>query len=143
MTQKAIAETLGYLLVQICKAHRTKAQELLSEVGLHTGQEMLLLQLWRGDGCTHSELAEELCNQPATVTRMVDRLASAGLVQRQDDAEDRRVSRVYLTAEGQALQQPVENVWQRLEDMSFANLTLEEQVLLRRLLLQVFENIGD
>lgn len=141
--QKPITETLGYLLVQICKAHRAKAQELLSQVGLHTGQEMLLLQLWHEDGCTHSELAEELCNQPATVTRMVDRLASAGLVQRQDDTEDRRISRVYLTEAGQALQQPVEGVWQQLEDMSFANLTLEEQVLLRRLLLQVFENIGD
>lgn len=140
---KPIAETLGYLLAQICKAHRSKAQELLSEVGLHTGQEMLLLQLWDEDGCTHSELAEELCNQPATITRMVDRLASAGLVQRKDDAEDRRISRVYLTVEGEALQQPVEDVWQQLEDLSFANLTLDEQVLLRRLLLQVLENIGE
>ena len=141
MTQKAIPETLGYLLVQICRAHRGKAQERLSQIGLHTGQEMFLLRLWRQDGQTQTELADEICVQPATITRMIDRLAHAGLVERRTDAEDRRVSRVYLTKEGRALQQLVENIWHELEQQSFANLTLDEQVLLRRLLLQVHENL--
>lgn len=142
MTQKAIPETLGYLLAQICRAHRGKAQEHLSQIGLHTGQEMFLLRLWRKDGQSQTELADEICVQPATITRMIDRMANAGLVERRIDTEDRRVSRVYLTKAGRALQQSVENIWHQLEQQSFANLTLDEQVLLRRLLLQVYENIG-
>jgi DNA-binding MarR family transcriptional regulator len=142
MTQKAIPETLGFLLAQICRAHRGKAQEKLFQIGLHTGQEMFLLRLWRKDGQTQTELADEICVQPATITRMIDRLAKEGFVERRDDAEDRRVSRVYLTEAGRALKQPVEDVWHELEQESFANLTLDEQVLLRRLLLQVFENLG-
>lgn len=141
MRQKAIPETLGFLLAQICRGHRGKAQERLSQIGLHTGQEMFLLRLWRKDGQTQTELADEICIQPATITRMIDRLTKEGLVERQEDAEDRRVSRVYLTEAGRALRQPVEDIWHELEQESFANLTLDEQVLLRRLLLQVRENV--
>jgi len=143
MRQKPITETIGYLLVQVCKAHRGKAQELLSKVELHPGQEMLLLRLWPGDGLTQSELAEDLCIRPATVTRMLDRLAKKGLVERRTDAEDQRVSRVHLTDEGWSLRGPIEDVWHELEALSLANLTLDERVLLRRLLLQVYENLAE
>lgn len=137
-----ISNTLGGLLVQICRAHRNKAQELLARIELYPGQEFLLINLWPQDGLTHSEVAETLCVQPATVTRMLDRLVKAGLVQRRPDEQDQRVSRVYLTEAGRGLLGPIEQAWQKLEAISFANLTLEERVLLRRLLLQVNENLG-
>src|SRR5215510_10922216 len=94
----AVAESLGYLVAQICKAHRNRAQALLqAQVSLHVGQEMLLLHLWQSDGITQSELAEDICVQPATLTRSLDRLTQMGLVERRVDAQDQRVSRVYLT----------------------------------------------
>jgi DNA-binding MarR family transcriptional regulator len=142
MTEKTINKSIGYLLVQICRAHRNKAQELLSRLNLYPGQEFLLINLWPEDGLTHSDVAESLCVQPATVTKMLDRLVKGGLVQRQQDTDDQRVSRVYLTEKGRDLLRPIEQVWDELEQISFANLTLEERVLLRRILLQVNENLG-
>ena len=139
--KKPITETISYLLAQVCKAHRGKGQELLSDLDLHLGQEMLLLRLWPRDGQTQSELADDLCISPATITKTLDRMSKAGLVERRTDSEDQRVSRVYLTNEGQLLQEPVEGVWHELETQILANLTLEEQILLRRLLLQVYENL--
>jgi MarR family transcriptional regulator, organic hydroperoxide resistance regulator len=137
----AITETLSYLLVQIARAHRNRAQELLNGIELHVGQELLLLHLSLGDGTTQSELAGEICVQPATLTRSLDRLTRAGLVERRVDTEDQRISRVYLTEEGRALQAPIERIWRELEAWSFANFTLEERLLLRRLLLQVYTNV--
>lgn len=142
MAEIQISDSIGALLVQICKAHRNKAQELLSRIDLYPGQEFLLLNLWPEDGLTHSEIAESLCVQPATVTKMLDRLVRTGLVRRQQDFNDQRVSRVYLTERGRKLLQPIEQLWDELEQISFANLTLEERLLLRRLLLQVYENLG-
>lgn len=139
--QKQITETISYLLAQVCKAHRGKGQELLSDLDLHLGQEMLLIRLWPRDGLTQSELADDLCISPATITKTLDRMSKAGLVERRTDSEDQRVSRVYLTNEGYSLQEPVEEVWHELETQCLANLTLEEQILLRRLLLQVHENL--
>ena len=138
---KPITETISYLLAQVCKAHRGKGQELLSELDLHLGQEMLLIRLWPRDGLTQSELADNLCISPATITKTLDRMSKAGLIERRTDSEDQRVSRVYLTNEGKLLQEPVEGVWHELEAQCLANLTLEEQILLRRLLLQVYENL--
>jgi MarR family transcriptional regulator, organic hydroperoxide resistance regulator len=142
---QTITETLGYLTVQICKSHRNKAQELLGQLEpkLHVGQEMLLLQLWTADGISQSELAEEVCIQPATLTRSIDRLSQVGLVERRIDDTDQRVSRVYLTDAGRAMHESIERVWYELEALSFANLTAEERVLLRRLLLQVYANLQE
>ena len=142
MTQKTISETTGALLAQICRAHRNKAQELLSRIDLHPGQEFLLTNLWAQDGLTQSEIAADLCVQPATLTRMLDRMVRAGLVQRHTDADDQRVSRVYLTEKSRRLLQPVQQAWQELEEISFANLTPEERDLLRRILLQVYANLS-
>lgn len=141
MTNQPIQETISYLLAQTCKAHRAMADRLLAETGLHVGQEMILLCLWYEDGLTQTELGERLCIQAATVTKMLTRMAQAGLVERQGDARDQRISRVYLTDKGRNAQEQVEAVWQHLEQCITASLSIEERLLLRRLLMQVYANI--
>ena len=141
MTETTLTELLGYQLVQVCKAHRNKAESLLSEIGLHAGQEVILHHLWHEDGQTQSNLVDELCVQPATVTKSLDRLESAGLVRRRADAEDRRVSRVYLTDAGRSLHRQIENIWLEVEAASFGVLTAEEQETIRRLLQKVLKNL--
>lgn len=142
MTRETISESTGYLIAQACKRHRKKAGELLSAIDLHVGQEMFLLQLWKRDGLTHSELADGLGVEPATITRMLDRMEHSGLVQRDKDLEDRRVSRVFLTQTGRALQEPVQDIWQALEEISMVDFSVEERLLLRRLLMQLVDNLA-
>ena len=110
MEQEAITESTGYLLAHVCKTHRNKASELLAAIDLYVGQEMFLLQLWQRDGLSLSEMAELVHVQPATASRMLDRLEAAGLVKRRQDSEDGRVSRIFLTQEGHNLREPVRNV---------------------------------
>jgi DNA-binding MarR family transcriptional regulator len=136
-----IPETIGYLLVQIARAHRAKAQGLLARHGLYPGQEILLMHLGDCDGLMHSEIAQRLDITPATVSKIVDRMEVGGLVRREADPADQRISRVYLTAHGQKLNKPIEAVWAELESVSFANMTTEERILLRRLLMQVLKNL--
>lgn len=138
----AIPETISYLLVQVARAHRAKAQELLGRLGLHPGQEMLLFQLWGADGLTHSEIAAQCDITPATVSKMVDKMETAGYIQRRPDAADQRVSRLYLTPAGRDLRAAVDAAWKELEEASIAHLTLEERLLLRRLLAQMAANLG-
>lgn len=142
MSPEAISESTGFLIAQVCKMHRNKASELLSTIDLYVGQEMFLIQLWQREGLTLSEMADNLCVQPATITRMLDRMEKAGLVERRKDFGDQRVSRIFLTETGRALHEPVHHLWSELESASMADFTLEEKVLLRRLLLQVYENLS-
>ena len=140
----SIKGTTGYMLAQACKFHRQRAEVLLNEIGLHVGQEMLLSGLWEKEGLTQTELADYVMIQPATVTNMLQRLERAGIVERRPDAEDQRISRVYATKKGRGLEEAVKEQWGKLEQESFAGFSVEERVLLRRLLLQVYRSLtGD
>jgi DNA-binding MarR family transcriptional regulator len=134
-------ESINFLLNMICRAQRGKMSEALTEIGLYAGQEMFLWHLWRQDGLTQSQMVERMCVQPPTVSKMLDRLEKVGLVERRPDSEDSRISRVYLTEQGHRSQRAVRDVWTDLEQRIAAGLNVEERIVLRRLLLQVHENL--
>ena len=143
MTQDAPQkETVGYMLAQACKLHRQRADVLLNEIGLHVGQEMILGALWDNEGVTQTELADLLLIQPATVTNALRRLEREGYVDRREDPDDQRISRVFSTEEGRNLKGAIQEKWGQLERESFGGLTAEEGLLLRRLLLQVYQNLA-
>jgi DNA-binding MarR family transcriptional regulator len=64
-------------------------------------------------------------------------------VVRHKDLDDQRVSRVYLTEAGRNLLQPVAEMWAELETRILDDFTLEERVLLRRLLIQLYSNLTE
>ncbi|RUA03109.1 MAG: MarR family transcriptional regulator [Candidatus Poseidoniales archaeon] len=138
MTQTiSIKGTVGYALARACKLHRQRAEELLTEIGLHVGQEMLLAALQDNDGMTQSDLAELLMIQPSTVTNSLRRLERDGIVGRVADSEDQRITRVHMTDKAQSMMESVGCQWAKLEESAFSGFTVEERVLLRRLLMQV------
>jgi MarR family transcriptional regulator, organic hydroperoxide resistance regulator len=56
-----------------------------------------------GEPCSQRELAQCLHFDASNVTDIVDRLEARGLVVRTVDAHDRRIRRLVLTAEGEAV----------------------------------------
>jgi DNA-binding MarR family transcriptional regulator len=64
-----------------------------------------MLVLWEGDGITVSELGERLFLDSATLTPLLKRLQTAGLVQRTRGTRDERQVIVTLTDEGRALRE--------------------------------------
>jgi DNA-binding MarR family transcriptional regulator len=135
-------EALDFLLAQVCRLHYVRAQELLDAIGIYRGQPPVLYVLHEQEGLTQSELAARLEVAPATVTKMLQRLERAGFVQRQIDREDQRVSRVYLTDAGRSIQADVVAALGRLAAETFGGFTIEERVILRRLLVDMRENLG-
>ncbi len=139
---RSIEETTGYLLAKVCRAHRGNVGALLSGVGLHVGQEMVLLELWKEDGLKGGELADRLGVEPPTVTRTIRRMESCGFVERRPDPADARSYRVHLTEKGHALEEPVARIWEEAENKALQNISPEEALVLRRLLARLRENLG-
>lgn len=135
--------TISCLMAQLCKAHRNAINAMLSQAGLHVGQEMVLLRLWEKDGVTQKELAQELCVEAPTVTRMLQRMERCELIERRADANDGRVSRVYVTERSFALEPTVKEGWAGLEERLLVGMTAEEQVLLHRLLANMLDNLSN
>jgi DNA-binding MarR family transcriptional regulator len=136
-------ETMDFLLAQICHLHHGRAHQLFEALGLYRGQPPVLKILWEHEGITQTELAAQLKNTPATITKMLQRMEKTGFIQRKPDAADQRLSRVYLTETGRSVQAEVEKTFTILEAETFAGFTLEEGVLLRRFLLQMRDNLID
>lgn len=141
MPQEAESESMNHLLVQVCRLHHFRTRVLLGKIGLYRGQPPALRALWEKEGLTHSELAERLHVRPATITKMIQRMERAGFVERRQDPEDQRISRVYLTQVGRAIREDVQKAWHETEEETFGGFTLEERVLLRRFFLQIRDNL--
>ncbi|HVI44402.1 MAG TPA: MarR family transcriptional regulator [Chitinophaga sp.] len=135
-------DTIGYLLMQICKLRRNQNNALLSESGLHAGQEFLLYHLSQEDGQTISCLVGKMCIQPATISNMIDRMEASGMITKMKDSEDKRSSRVYLTKKGREALGAVDDVWKKLATITTKGLTPTEEATLSKLLQKVLTNLS-
>ncbi|MDD5324810.1 MAG: MarR family transcriptional regulator [Polaromonas sp.] len=76
---------------------------LLNEIGLTYPQYLAMLVLWEQDGLMVSELGTRLFLDSGTLTPLLKRLESAGLISRVRDAQDERRVHVTLTTAGRKL----------------------------------------
>ena len=76
---------------------------LLDEIGLTYPQYLAMLVLWEKDGLMVSALGERLFLDSGTLTPLLKRLESSGLIARVRDVEDERRVHITLTAAGRKL----------------------------------------
>ena len=142
MTQLVEPQTLDFLLAQVSRLHHYRAHALLEKLGLYRGQPPVLFSLWEQDGLTHGELAQRLQITPATITRMIQRMEKAGFVQRKPDSGDQSISRVFLTDSGRAIRTQLQAIWDQMEVESFSGFSPDELLVVRRVLLQIRDNLA-
>lgn len=129
------------LILSIGRRSRGWLGRDLAGLGLHPGQD-LVIQLLGDATLSQRELADRMHVEPPTITRMVQRLETAGIVERSADLRDARVSRVRLTPQGQALRDPVERIRTELEAHTINGLSDDELAQLRALLTKVLDNLA-
>ena len=85
-------------------------RQLLAPLNLTYPQYLVMLILWEQDDITVSEIGERLFLDSATLTPLLKRMESAGLLVRQRSRQDERQVAVTLTSEGRALQQQAQSI---------------------------------
>ena len=83
---------------------------LLDPLGLTYPQYLVMLVLWEGDGLTVKEIGQRLRLDSGTLTPLLKRLQSAGLVRRERDTNDERQVRIGLTDKGRTLREKAQAV---------------------------------
>lgn len=78
---------------------------LLDPLGLTYPQYLVMAVLWEKDDRPVGEIGEKLLLESSTLTPLLKRLETAGMVRRTRDRDDERVVRIRLTPEGAALKQ--------------------------------------
>jgi DNA-binding MarR family transcriptional regulator len=85
-------------------------QPLLSELGLTYPQYLVMIVLWEREGQSVGDLGVRLDLASSTLTPLIKRLESQGLLARKRDTSDERKVRVTLTSAGRALEQQASHV---------------------------------
>jgi MarR family transcriptional regulator for hemolysin len=91
------AREFAFALHDVARLLRTYADQRVRALNMTRAQWAVLSRLQRFEGVNQSELAEMLDLQPISLARLVDKLCAIGLVERRDDAKDRRANRLFLT----------------------------------------------
>ena len=93
----AVEREIAFTLTDVARLLKTLADQRARQYGMTRAQWAVLFRLDRSEGFKQSELAEILDLQPITLTRLLDRLAENGLIERRPDPNDRRANRLFLT----------------------------------------------
>jgi MarR family transcriptional regulator for hemolysin len=96
MPDRPAAREIAVNIMDVARMLRTYADQRARQFGISRAQWVVLIRLDRSEGLKQSELADILDLQPISLTRLLDRLAENGLIERRPDPNDRRANRLYL-----------------------------------------------
>src|SRR4051812_42745173 len=116
------ADALNQAIRLLSLRHRARAAALLAPLGLHPGQEALLLELARTGPMIQAKLSEALGCEPPSVTIMTRKLEASGHVRRKPVPSDKRASIVELTDSGTVLADQVKRLWCALAEETVTGL---------------------
>ena len=128
---------LCFLLYGASRAVTQMYQPLLAPLGITYPQYLVLLVLWEEDGASVRRLCDRLYLDSGTLTPLLTRLESAGLVRRVRSEADARVVDIHLTTAGKKLKRAARNVPEAL--LCRLGLPLGELARVRGELKRLFE----
>ncbi|WP_422058914.1 MarR family winged helix-turn-helix transcriptional regulator [Sphingopyxis sp.] len=137
-----MSETIGFLLNDSARLFRRAFNARTRDSGITALQWRLITYLKRHEGIRQGPLAELLEVEPITLSRMVDRLVEAGLVERRADPTDRRAWRLYLAPRAADLLDGMREIAQSLTDEATEGLSTVEREQLIALVERVRANLS-
>jgi DNA-binding MarR family transcriptional regulator len=135
------ADAINQAIRLLSLRHRARAAALLAPLGLHPGQEALLLELARTGPRIQAQLSEALGVEAPSVTLMARKLEASGHIRRTPAPADKRASVVELTDSGRALSDQVKALWCGLAEETVAGLPSETVAALPALLAALTANV--
>lgn len=112
-----MSENIGFLMNDTARLFRRAFNTRARESGMTALQWRLLIYLRRNQGIRQGPLADLIEVEPITLSRMLDRLTQAGLVERRADPADRRAWQLFLPRQAE----------ERLEDFRESALDLVDE----------------
>ena len=109
----------------------------LTVYGLTPIQHLILEVLWDEDGLSARTIGERLVLDPATLSGVLERMVSGGWISKHPDPEDKRTLRICLSGKGLSLKTTLTTERDQANQACLGGLTMEEKVLLKRLLRDV------
>jgi DNA-binding MarR family transcriptional regulator len=106
----------------------------LAVYGLTPVQQLVGAALFQEEGISAGDLGKKLLLDPATLSGILDRMVEGGWIVKEIDPDDKRLLKLYLTDRARMLVPKLREERDKANEEILRNLSLEEKVLLKRLL---------
>lgn len=141
--QSALDREILYLLNDVARLMRTRADQRARTHGMTRAQWVILMRLSRQPGLTQTDIAALVEVEPISVARLVDRLEARGFVERRADPKDRRVWRLHLTPAAEPVLEEIQKLKVTLRDEITAGIDAKALDQMTDTLLQMKANLTD
>jgi DNA-binding MarR family transcriptional regulator len=133
--EKQPTDCYVYLLSKAYQNGQSLVQKRLKKYGLTNIQYLVLEVLWKMEGITASETGKILSIDKATLSGVIERMVDSQWVIKKQVENDKRVFQLYPSEKANQLKEKLIDERKKANDQLLSDFTLEERVLLRRLLL--------
>lgn len=134
--------SLPYLLSDSSRLLRRAFDARVRALGMTSPQARLLLVLHVTEGENQGYYAERLEVEPISLTRMIDRMEEAELIERRRDPADRRAWLLFLTERSRQVIDQVSACLAELEDEMLTGLDAAQRDALAQMLETIRENFS-
>jgi DNA-binding MarR family transcriptional regulator len=135
-------QSTAFLLAQVGAHAASRFASRLRELDLAPAHAGILRVIAAGSGISQQVLASRLGMVPSRLVALLDELEALGLVERRDNAEDRRVYALHVTDEGAKAMNEIGRVARAHDDAICAALNEKERASLRSMLTQIADEQG-
>ena len=132
-----LKECISYLLTT---AQHNVFQYLsirLAKYDVTPSQYGVLSCLWGKSHATPKQIAETLCLETSTISGVLDRMQKKELIDRVINKEDRREVQVIITEKGRALQEPITEIIDSVNEEVLKDFTVEEVAQIKNALRRI------
>ena len=133
--------SFGYAIADLTRLFRRVFDRRSAQLGLTRAQWRALSRIERSEGVTQSELADDLDLEPIAVGRVIDRLETAGFVERRADPGDRRCWRLFLVPGSAAVVAEMKQIAAQLRGEVLAGVDAADYATTMRVLAQVKDTL--
>jgi DNA-binding MarR family transcriptional regulator len=130
-------ECIIFLLAKAYQKAHGHFKKRLQEFGLTPIQHLILETLWEEEGQSAREIGRKLTLDGATLSGVLDRLAEGGWIIKETDQNDKRYLRIFLSDQARDVRPRLVAQREAANEEILQNLSLEEKILLKRLLRDV------
>lgn len=128
-------------IVGLSRFLKRDINKTLSEYGLFPGQDHILMIISENEGFTPSQLASYLKVSLATVSVSIKRMEKSGFLEKKQDDDDARRSRLYLSKKSRSIIHEIKAHMDEQERLLTSKMTKDEQQLFEKLLDRAMKSI--
>ncbi len=119
-------------------------QPYLDKLGITYPQYLVLMVLWENDGLTVNEISQKLILNTNTITPLLKRMETMGIIVRKRSETDERKVMITLTGKGVAMREEAVKIPQELEELLISSsMTVQELVDLKEKLQRMIIHLSE